>query len=568
MKSEETTIKQMTTGRKRTTSRWSGLQFRMTVSYALTTLLAVLLIEILAGTTILTLLTYSPLADEGFIGGARETAKLYALAAAAQAGGTVLDPHTTFEPGRSSSIYLSKEYFSNAGNIQYINTRSPNTQNAAFALLIAPDGHVLASSYPARYPVMTPVVQLLPSRSQLIKKALAGVPGSTVDGTSQGRIVCAVETIWSREKAIGAIYVQEPEFSGGDFLQGFTGVLFISALFWLVITLPVGGLFGLITTRGMIRRFHHLVTATTRFADGDYTQRVQVSRRDEVGQLEQQFNRMAEQLVESMAQRQVLVEQNARMAERARIEQELRTAQHIQQALLPKDVPELAGWQLAPYYQPAREVGGDFYDFLSFDDGRLGIVIGDVTGKGVPAALVMAITRTMLRTAAQGASSPAEVLARVNDLLSADIPPGMFVTCFYAILDPGNGHLHYANAGHDLPYRRHGTSVSELRATGMPLGMMPGSSYEERKGTLAPGDSVIFYSDGIVEAHNQKREMFGFPHLKALVGEHSGGATLIDFLLGELATFTGADWEQEDDVTMVVLNRATMEGNSSGLPSA
>ena len=568
MKSEETTIKQMTTGRKRTTSRWSGLQFRMTVSYALTTLLAVLLIEILAGTTILTLLTYSPLADEGFIGGARETAKLYALAAAAQAGGTVLDPHTTFEPGRSSSIYLSKEYFSNAGNIQYINTRFPNTQNAAFVLLIAPDGHVLASSYPARYPVMTPVVQLLPSRSQLIKKALAGVPGSTVDGTSQGRIVCAVETIWSREKAIGAIYIQEPEFSGGDFLQGFTGVLFISALFWLVITLPVGGLFGLITTRGMIRRFHHLVTATTRFADGDYTQRVQVSRRDEVGQLEQQFNRMAEQLVESMAQRQVLVEQNARMAERARIEQELRTAQHIQQALLPKDVPELVGWQLAPYYQPAREVGGDFYDFLSFDDGRLGIVIGDVTGKGVPAALVMAITRTMLRTAAQGASSPAEVLARVNDLLSADIPPGMFVTCFYAILDPGNGHLHYANAGHDLPYRRHGTSVSELRATGMPLGMMPASSYEERKGTLAPGDSVIFYSDGIVEAHNQKREMFGFPHLKALVGEHSGGATLIDFLLGELATFTGADWEQEDDVTMVVLNRATMEGNSSGLPSA
>ncbi len=198
----------------------------------------------------------------------------------------------------------------------------------------------------------------------------------------------------------------------------------------------------------------------------------------------------------------------------------------------------------------------------------MGIVIGDVTGKGVPAALVMAITRTMLRTAAQGASSPAEVLARVNDLLSADIPPGMFVTCFYAILDPGNGHLHYANAGHDLPYRRHGTSVSELRATGMPLGMMPGSSYEERKETLAPGDSVIFYSDGIVEAHNQKREMFGFPHLKALVGEHSGGATLIDFLLGELATFTGADWEQEDDVTMVVLNRATMEGTSSGRPSA
>src|SRR5213078_4031834 len=132
--------------------------------------------------------------------------------------------------------------------------------------------------------------------------------------------------------------------------------------------------------------------------------------------------------------------------ERERIEQELRTARAIQHAFLPKDVPTLPGWRFAPYYQPAREVGGDFYDFLPFADGRLGLVIGDVSGKGIPAALVMTATRTMLRTAAQETASPSEVFARANELLYAEIPSKMFVTCFYAVLDTTNGLLIYANA--------------------------------------------------------------------------------------------------------------------------
>jgi predicted ester cyclase len=139
--------------------------------------------------------------------------------------------------------------------------------------------------------------------------------------------------------------------------------------------------------------------------------------------------------------------------ERERVEQELRVARSIQQASLPDQVPTLEGWQIAPFYQPAREVGGDFYDFFELEDGRLGIVVGDATGKGVPAALVMASTRSMLRAVAQalGSSSPGDVLGRVNDALVTDIPPNMFVTCFYAILEPKSGHLRYANAGHDLP---------------------------------------------------------------------------------------------------------------------
>jgi serine phosphatase RsbU (regulator of sigma subunit) len=264
---------------------------------------------------------------------------------------------------------------------------------------------------------------------------------------------------------------------------------------------------------------------------------------------------LAPQVAPALRVAQMVQEQQVQVRKRERIEQELRTARNIQHTFLPKDVPALPGWQLTPYYQPAREVGGDFYDFLPFADGRVGLVIGDVTDKGIPAALVMTATRTMLRTAAQEKASPGEVFARVNDLLSADIPPGMFVTCFYALLDPASGRLCYANVGQDLPYRRGSEGVSELWATGMPLGMMPGSRYEEYEATLAPGESLLFYSDGLVEAHNSRREMFDTPRLKALLETHTGGVSLIDVLLDELKRFTGEGWEQEDDVTLLTLQR-------------
>src|ERR671912_2504915 len=166
--------------------------------------------------------------------------------------------------------------------------------------------------------------------------------------------------------------------------------------------------------------------------------------------------------------------------ERERIEQELRVARRIQQASLPKEVPELEGWQITPFYLPAREVGGDFYDFFDLKDGRVGVVVGDATGKGIPAALVAEATSNMLRVVAQalGSTSPGEVLARVNQTLLARIPQNMFVTSFYAILDPQKCTLSYANAGHNLPYLWHGGAAEELRARGMPLGLMAGMGYE------------------------------------------------------------------------------------------
>ena len=246
------------------------------------------------------------------------------------------------------------------------------------------------------------------------------------------------------------------------------------------------------------------------------------------------------------------------MRERERIEQELRVARRIQHASLPEEVPQLEGWQISPYYRPAREVGGDFYDFIEIDDERLGIVLGDATGKGVPAALVMASTRSMLRAVAQASNySPADVLGRVNDSLVADIPPNMFVTCFYAILDPKSASLSYANAGHDLPYVRRGGDCEELMARGMPLGLMPGMSYEEKEIALDAGEVAFFYTDGLVEAHAPDGEMFGFPRLRALIAEHAEKESLEEALLGELYFFVGEGWEQEDDITLLTLRRSS-----------
>jgi serine phosphatase RsbU (regulator of sigma subunit)/predicted ester cyclase len=246
--------------------------------------------------------------------------------------------------------------------------------------------------------------------------------------------------------------------------------------------------------------------------------------------------------------------------ERERIDQELQVARRIQHASLPEEVPTLAGWQISPYYQPAREVGGDFYDFHFLSEGRVGLVVGDATGKGVPSALVMSTTLGMLQLAARALDSPSpgEVLEQVNETLLARIPSNMFVTCFYAILEPKSGTLSYANAGHDLPYLWHAGAAQELRARGMPLGLMPGMHYEQKEIVLQTGDSALLYTDGLVEAHDPQREMFGFPRLQVLVSEHAEEErSLQETLLEELYSFVGEGWEQEDDITLVTLQRSS-----------
>jgi serine phosphatase RsbU (regulator of sigma subunit) len=170
----------------------------------------------------------------------------------------------------------------------------------------------------------------------------------------------------------------------------------------------------------------------------------------------------------------------------------------------------------------------------------------------------MSTTCGMLQVTAQAldSSSPGEALSRVNETLLARIPQNMFVTCFYAILDPNGGSLTYANGGHDLPYLHRNGGAEELRARGMPLGLIPGMGYEEKETILEAGEVTLLYSDGLVEAHDPKGEMFGFPKLRALIAQHGEERALGDFLLEELYSFVGEGWEQEDDITLLALRRS------------
>lgn len=301
------------------------------------------------------------------------------------------------------------------------------------------------------------------------------------------------------------------------------------------------------------RPLTNLTEATNRISGGALEQRVDSPYflfKDEITDLSENFNRMTERLQE------MYTTQEQRVREQERVEHELRVARRIQQLLLPKEMPMLQGWQMSAFYQPARAVGGDFYDYLALPDQRIGIAIGDVTDKGMPAALVMATTRSTLRAAALRVDSPGEALKRTNELLCPEIPPNMFVTCLYAILDPLSGYIKFANAGHNLPYCRMGEGVAKLRATGMPLGLMPDMVYEEGEAQLTPGDTLLLYSDGIVEAHNAKREMFSGDRLQNFLQAYRGEEGLIEDLMRELASFTGVGWEQEDDVTLVTLQRS------------
>lgn len=280
---------------------------------------------------------------------------------------------------------------------------------------------------------------------------------------------------------------------------------------------------------------------------------------------EQEYSSDDKKLLDSLAAQaapalqvaQLVRRQAAEARERERIEGELRIAQLIQQNYLPRGLPDLPGWQISAFYRPAREVGGDFYDFIELPEGQVGFLIGDVTDKGVPAAMVMAATRSVLRATASRLVSPGAVLERVNELMCPDMPPKMFVTCLYGVVDPLTGSLRYANAGHNVPYVRTAEGTVELRATGMPLGLLPGMAYEEKEAVLGPGETILLTSDGVAEAHGAGGEMFSLPRLAALVGEGSPEAdALIDRLMTALDRFTGAGWEQEDDITLVTLHRA------------
>ncbi|MCA9940715.1 MAG: SpoIIE family protein phosphatase [Anaerolineales bacterium] len=244
-------------------------------------------------------------------------------------------------------------------------------------------------------------------------------------------------------------------------------------------------------------------------------------------------------------------------AERDKLAQELRVAHAIQASLIPPGSPEIPGCQIASYWQAARDVSGDFYDFMRLNNGRWGIVVADVADKGMPAALFMAVSRTILRAVSHNRVSPAETLERVNELLFNDTQTDLFVTVFYAVWDPPTETLTYANAGHNPPLwlRKDGREML-LSPTGMALGVLEEVKIKEKQTRLSPGDVVVFYTDGVTEAMNEDYDEYGTERLCLAVkgARERDAAGIIEAITQGITDHAGGT-PQFDDVTMVVMKR-------------
>jgi serine phosphatase RsbU (regulator of sigma subunit) len=233
---------------------------------------------------------------------------------------------------------------------------------------------------------------------------------------------------------------------------------------------------------------------------------------------------------------------------------ELRVASGIQQGLFPRQLPRLPGYDLAVRCQPARETGGDFFDFIELSGGRLGVVVADVAGKGMPAALLMANARSTWRAEARLAYNPAETLRRANRSLCRDVNSNSFVTFLYAILDPAERKICFAGAGHPLPLIFKNSEIREVEVYGLPLGLSHDATYDEACISLEPGDTVLLYTDGITEAMGPSRELFGYERLLALLQRegHRAARSLVERTWSAASDFSGAS-SQADDMTVMVL---------------
>ncbi len=301
----------------------------------------------------------------------------------------------------------------------------------------------------------------------------------------------------------------------------------------------------------LTRPIRVLVKDMKHVSHGNLEHQSKVDSSDELGELARTFNSMTTNLHTA---------QQAKIAQKA-LEHELNVATRIQSRLLPSKDPELPGFDLASFYESAKEVGGDYYDFIQIDEQHWGLVVADVSGKGVPGSLVMTMTRSLLRLASRDCLSPAETLHEVNSCLSADMNPGMFVTTVYMIVDVRTREVRLSRAGHNAPvlYSRRHNKIVRIHPKGIAIGLdkqgsLFRSQLETQRLTLHTGDVLVLYSDGIVEAKNVDGEDWGDAKLDALVkANHDRSArAIVDAILDDVHRHS-AGAEQSDDITLLVL---------------
>ncbi len=294
-----------------------------------------------------------------------------------------------------------------------------------------------------------------------------------------------------------------------------------------------------------------------------------LERRDELGQLARAFARMGKALAENIRK---LMETTA---SKERMEGELSAARDIQMGILPPPdgAPEICGFSASAFLDPAKEVGGDLYDFFTTHDGRRALVLGDVSGKGVPAALFMSMTVTLVRYALDSGLDPAAAMTRVNAMLEEHNPGNMFVTLFLALYDPKTGDLAYANGGHCPPCIVGADPARPLRLlenlSGPLVGVMPDLEYELFLDRLENGETCLLFTDGVTEAMNERKELYGEERLMAFIAKHRNAKPkeLLTLIFGDIIRYRGKE-PQSDDITMLAFCRPDPSFNIAAAPAA
>ncbi|MBN2453628.1 MAG: SpoIIE family protein phosphatase [Candidatus Omnitrophica bacterium] len=322
------------------------------------------------------------------------------------------------------------------------------------------------------------------------------------------------------------------------------------ALAVLILGIIFSVFLGVLISGGAAGQIKELMKGAERIAKGDLEHRVKIKGGDELSRLGNLFNRMSVSLKHHMK------ELERTTAEKERLVKEIEIASGIQRSFLPDFAPKIPGLEIAALSLPARVVGGDFYDFIPLASGRWGFVVADVSGKGVPAALFMALSRTLMRSTAAGALTPSDAINHANKLILQDSKASMFVTLFYAIVNAGTMVFQYANAGHNPPlYVTDGKdNIVFLKAQGVPLGISSDIESATNDITLKKGDMVLIYTDGVTEAVNSRGEQFEMERLEKIAkgARHLPAQGIMDRVMEGLKSFVGTE-QQYDDITIMVL---------------
>ncbi len=459
--------------------------------------------------------------------------------------------------------------------IQTINQKIINTQigELGYAFLLDNNGNVIArpelSSEDKKWDESFEAGNMLlsdnPDLAAIAKNMTEGKKGITMCSLSDGDKYVAYaplnNTKWSMAIVLPVEEIIAPALTTQSKINEYTDetstvinleaekvrntylILFIIIIFMVAAT-------SLLLARTIVNPITTLIKGAKALGSGDLDSRVHINSGDELETLAGSFNKMADDLQEYM------VELQRTTAEKTRLIKELEIAKGIQRSFLPEKEPEISGIDIAASNVAATEVGGDFYDFIPIAKDQWGLTIADVAGKGVPAALFMALSRTLVRASTTGNPNVSESIEKANELICADAKTGMFVTLFYAILDAKKKRLRYVNAGHNPPLllkQQKGNTVL-LKAKGIALGVIEDIELEEEEIQLEKGDLITLFTDGVTEAINQKEEQFGQQRLLSLIEKNRGlsAREIISKIEAEVTAFSGGQ-PQFDDITLMII---------------